>query len=189
VAEQPAGPPGPLRPGPRGPRRSGLHLPRPRAARAADATALSGDALYRERRHPLWFFARSWLWLLLLAVTLPITLRAEGRAAQLVGGVLVLVSQLAILLRLIDWATTLVVVSRPATLQIVGYEGQHHTADLRTTAPRIVQGRLGRALGYAHLVTRRPGIRPKTSSQMFLTRPDELRRALDAALRASPGNR
>jgi len=62
-------------------------------------------------------------------------------------------------------------------------------ADLRTTAPRIVQGRLGRALGYAHLVTRRPGIRPKTSSQMFLTRPDELRRAVDAALRTSPGNR
>jgi len=101
----------------------------------------------------------------------------------------VLVSQLAILLRLVDWATTVVVVIRPATLQVVGYEGQLQSADLRTNAPRIVQGRLARTLGYAHLVTRRPGIRPKSSSQMFLTRPDDLRRAVDAALRTSPGDR
>jgi hypothetical protein len=136
----------------------------------------------------VWFFSRSWLWLLLLAVALPTTLRAEGRASQLIGGVLVLVSQLAILLRLIDWATTLVVI-RPGAVQVVGYEGQHHLADLRTTSPRIVQSRLGRALGYAHLVTRRPGIRPKTTSQMFLTRPDELRAAVDAALRIPPRRR
>ena len=140
--------------------------------------------LYRERHHPIWFFARSWVWLLLVRGRPADDLRAEGRAGQLVGGVLVLVSELAILLRLIDWTTTLVVI-RPAGLQVVGYEGQLHTLDLRMAAPRIVQSGLGRALGYAHLVTRRPGVRPRTTSQMFLARPDELRAAVDAALSAT----
>jgi hypothetical protein len=166
-------------------RRARLRLPRPWQRRTVPAsTGSAGEVLYQERRHPIWFFARCWVWLLLLAVALPVTLRAEEPASQLVGGVFVLVGELAILLSLIDWTTTQVVIRR-AGLQVVGYEGQLHAADLRITAPRIIQSRLGRTLGYAHLVTRRPGLRPKTSSQMFLPRPDDLRAAVAVATTAA----
>ena len=183
MAAQPADPTQPP-----GPRRLGRRLPRPWARRATGfAAGQAGEVLYRERHHPIWFLARTWVWLLGFVVALPMTILAEGRAGQLVGGVLVLVSELGILLRLIDWTTTLVVI-RPAGLQVVGYEGQLHTLDLRMASPRIVQSGLGRALGYAHLATRRPGVRPRTTSQMFLARPDELRAAVDAALSATSGS-
>ena len=172
---------------PAGPRRRGSHLPRPWARRATGfAAGQAGEVLYRERHHPIWFLARSWVWLLGFVIALPMTVRAEAGRGQLVGGVLVLVSELGILLRLIDWTTTLVVI-RPAGLQVVGYEG--NSTRWTCAWPRPASSRAGWvALGYAHLAVRRPGVRPRTTSQMFLARPDELRAALDAALSATNGS-
>jgi hypothetical protein len=139
--------------------------------------------LYRERRHPLWFFVRCWGWLLVLAGALPTAVIARARPVQIVAGVLVVLAELVMLARLIDWATTHVVITR-TELRVVGYDGPVAQLDLRTTEPTIVQGAIGRRLGYAHVTARIRGIKIRASNQLFLSRPDRLRTAFESVQRA-----
>jgi hypothetical protein len=135
--------------------------------------------LYRERRHPLWFFIRCWAWLLLLGGALPTAVMARDRPVQIVAGLLVVLAELVILARLIDWITTYIVITR-TELQVVGYDGPVTQLNLLTTEPRIVQGAIGRRLGYAHVAARVRGIKIRASNQLFLSRPDRLRTAFQS---------
>jgi hypothetical protein len=147
---------------------------------ASDAGAVPpprNAALYRERRHPLWFVIRSWAWLAVIAAAIPVVVVVDAPALQVVAGVVAVAAELIVLARILDWVTTYVVIT-PSLLRVVGYDGEISRIDLKVNRPRVVQSRTGRRFGYAHVAVRLFGIKIRSSNQLFLSRPDALRAAI-----------